>query len=197
MIGNYVLYPPLLRRAENDIKFFTENGIKVLPTLFYGTFNNKTYPFYKGVVSYSEKEIEFIKKYNPQAIKILKNRKNIPCHAGSTAFAVSPEYNVTPCVMIKKRIGHFYGEWKRFSKVLRCPINYCTCAFNEDFLVSRRAIQPKHLIEETISKNGTFSSLESFKSTFSFDQLLINFAHRIGCYYTMKNIYRKYYRKPR
>lgn len=174
MVGSYVLYPPLIERIREDINIFNSHGIRVLPTLFHGTYNKTNYPFHKRSLSYSNEELQLTKKMNPQGLTRTYISRNKPCHAGSTAFAIDPDYNVFPCLKVKKRIGNFFGEWDMFSKVLRCPVDYCLCQFNENFAGSPDVVQQPLLLRKTVHEKGIFSVSESRRLTFSYYQLLLD-----------------------
>jgi MoaA/NifB/PqqE/SkfB family radical SAM enzyme len=178
MVGNYVVYPPLLSRLEQDISFFACQGITVLPTLFHGKYDGTTYPFHKGVLAYNKHDLQLITNLNPRATILLRNTKNTLCHAGSTAFAIDPDYIVTPCVMIKKKIGQFFGYWQKIEGVIRCPVKYCVCAFNDEFPASSINSHQAHLVKKGISERGLLSKVESRKATFSCWDLLVDIARK-------------------
>ncbi|MCQ9207055.1 MAG: radical SAM protein, partial [Omnitrophica bacterium] len=113
MIGNYVAYPPLVKRLKRDIEFFKSQGLEILPTLFHGCYGSKTYPINdRGALAYSENDMQLISAMNPYAKIVTFKSKNKPCQAGVTAFVINHKYEVFPCLMMRKKLGNFFGEWK-------------------------------------------------------------------------------------
>jgi MoaA/NifB/PqqE/SkfB family radical SAM enzyme len=161
IIGKYVAFPPLLKRMEKDIDFFKMRGIKVLPSLFVGTYNGRDYPISDNTLTYSEEEAELIKKLNPYAIELTKPLKNQPCNAGHSAFAVNFDSEIFPCAQLDMKLGDFLGRWHVFSKAIKCPLRYCLCPCNKPQAVSLYNNQNVRLTQKTISERGVFSTVES------------------------------------
>lgn len=165
MIGNYVAYPSLMGRIEKDIDFFDSQGIKVLPTFFWGKFKGKPYPLSKDHVSYSRDEFELLIKLNPNIKAHLLNTKNSLCHAGSAAFIVSHNYEVTACNAIPKNLGNFFDDWHVFEKVIRCPSSSCLCPHNRAPAVT---LFPDNfptigMLNGIISEKGAYSRFNSYR----------------------------------
>ncbi len=161
MVGSYLAYPPLLGRIEDDIHFFKKQGIEIRPTLYIGNFDEKNYPLTNGACTYSGDEMELISRLNPKAKTKIDKRKNLPCQAGTSAFLITPDYEVFPCYPIHRKLGNFFEGWKTFSMVIRCPVDYCFCAFNRPFSTSLATQQHIQLLQKTMSEKGTFSILKS------------------------------------
>jgi len=135
IFGNYVAHPALLGRMEDDIKFFASHGITVLPTLYQGSYKGKLYSLDRANTAYTPQELELIGRLNPLALLILNSTYRKPCQAGSTALWLDENYEVSPCFMMRKtvKLGHFYGDWGLFPKVIQCPKKVCTDQYNETF----------------------------------------------------------------
>jgi len=163
MRGNYVAHPNLLGRLEKDMSFFKKNKIEVYPTLFQGTFDGKEYPINdKGERAYSKDELSLIKRYNPEAKIENFVTLNTLCIAGTSAFLIDNDI-VTPCYRIKKRLGTFYREWKRFDRLLTCPYYYCNCPFSRNFITFSDIKGQTRILDKTIKEKGLFSMAESKK----------------------------------
>lgn len=161
IVGSYVVYPPLLGRIENDVNFFKTQGIEIRPTLYIGKFDEKNYPLTRDACTYSDNEMNLISRLNPNAKTKIDKRKNLPCQAGTSAFFITPDYDVFPCITIRRKLGNFFDEWKTFSKVIRCSVDYCFCPFNRPFSTSLATQQHIQLLQKTMSEKGVFSILES------------------------------------
>lgn len=166
IFGNYVAYPPLLSRMERDLDFLNSQGIKVIPILFQGTFNGKKYPLQDGRPSYSEEELELIARLNPYAIIPFNNPRNEFCQAGCTAFCINDKYKVFPCLTMmyhnRNKLGDFYGKWRIFPKVIRCPECYCSDQYNKNFVSTLGNTGLNYLFLKTVSEKGICSRAESF-----------------------------------
>ncbi|MCX5679585.1 MAG: radical SAM protein [Candidatus Omnitrophica bacterium] len=164
MVGNYVVYPPLIGRMERDIDFFNSRGIRVLPNLLQGKFEGKMYPLDNGCLSYSKDELESVIRLNPYAKIPLHNPRNELCQAGCTAFFINDQYEVSPCFTMRNiKLGDFSEEWGPYPKVIRCPKEYCTDQYNKtlccslaEFHLGLNYTQLKAILE-----NGASSPLES------------------------------------
>ena len=165
MVGNYVSYPPLMERLEKDIDFFSSQGIKVLPTFFCGKFNGKEYPFDQGVLSYSKSDVDLVGRLNPYAKIPLYSPQNEFCQAGCSAFCVNDKHEVFPCLTMMynktSKLGYFFGEWKVFPKVIRCPKTFCTDQYNKAFICSLDRFSLSYLQLKALSEKGIGSSLGS------------------------------------
>ena len=164
MIGNYPAYPPLLGRMEKDIEFFKSQGIKILPSFFWGIFNGKEYPMHRGRISYSKEEMELIERLNCNVKTQLRRTKNDPCLAGCSAFTIKNN-ELFVCDRINRKLGDLFGEWHLFSKVIRCPMNYCTCTLNRAPAVTLFPTDypAETMLKRTVSERGVYSPSESYK----------------------------------
>lgn len=189
--GSYVVYPPFMERIEQDMDNFSSRGWTVYPTLFVGRYQDRNYPIYKGKITYDPKELAIINKYNQNAQTVLQKTKNVLCQAGSAAFYINPNYDVSPCTGINKKIGNFFEEWKIFPHVIRCPKSYCYCAFNKSFPTSSQTRLQAALLDETIRQKGTASSFESFRRTTSAYRLLVKLAAPLIDALRLRGVYDK------
>ncbi len=143
MVGNYVAHPLLLGRLEKDVEFFGSHGIKVLPNLFRGSYRGKIYSRGWVKTAYSRKELELIARLNPLALLPLQSPHGKPCQAGCAAFYMDENYEISPCLMLRRiiKIGKFFGEWGLFSKVIRCPRIVCTDQYNRTLCASLSGLE--------------------------------------------------------
>jgi len=163
IVGNYVAYPPLMGRLEQDVRFLASHGVTVLPILFMGKFNGKSYPTERGRLSYSQEEFDLITRLNPYAKLVVCNPHNEFCEAGSAAFCVNEKWEVFPCLTLNNKLGDFFGKWKPFPKVVRCPMKYCSDQYNKAFACTLNGeTSLSHLFIKAISEKGPASRLESF-----------------------------------
>lgn len=164
MIGNYVVYPSLITRMEEDIKFFDSQGIKVLPSLFWGIFNGKSYPLSEERISYSKEGMQLITKFNPYVKTQLHNIRKSFCQAGCAAFTINQKYEVLACSGISKKLGTFFEEWHVFRKVIRCPNQYCLCPPNRAPAVTLfpNNFPTTSMLQKAISEKGVYSFFMSF-----------------------------------
>lgn len=165
MVGNYVAHPLLLGRLEKDIGFFESHGIKVLPNLFRGSYRGKIYSRGWVKTAYSRKELELIASLNPLALLPLQNPHGKPCQAGCAAFYMDENYEISPCLMLRRiiKIGKFFGEWGLFSKVIRCPRIVCTDQYNRTLCASLSGLEEglAYGQQKAISACGVASELQT------------------------------------
>lgn len=165
IFGNYVAHPALLGRVEKDVQFFAAHGIKILPTLYQGTYKGKLYSLDRASTAYSSEELELIGRLNPLALLPLNNTFKKPCQAGCSAFWLDENYEVSPCFMLRKtvKLGQFYGDWGLFPKAIQCPLKVCTDQYNETFCGSLPDMKEgfSYTQEKTIADHGIASWLET------------------------------------
>jgi len=161
IIGNYVAYPPLLKRMKRDTSFFNKRGIDIFPTFFWGKYHGKNYPFNNGRISYEDKWQDSITSINPYAKIAISSSRNKPCIAGTAAFFIDHRGNVYPCPKLQKKLGTLYRKWKSFAKIIRCPMKNCPCPFNSNFAASPDTAYQIILLNRQLRKYETYSMLES------------------------------------
>lgn len=184
MVGNYVVYPPLINRVKKDLEIFEAHGIRVLPTYFSGSLDNKIYPIdANGNIAYTPAAIQLITSSNPYAESLLSKSLGKPCQAGVSAFVINHKYEVYPCFSIKKKLGSFFEKWERFPKVIKCPVKYCMCPFNENFAASPHTSGQIALLNKTIEEKGILSINESVKVTHTFHQTILDITRQIHRYF--------------
>ena len=136
--GNYVLWPPLINNFEKDLDFFRQKGISVFPSLFIGNYQQKEYPF-----SYTEDDLQRIRKYNPESLSVLSRSYGKKCTAGTRAFYINSNFDVFPCFSYKKRIGNLLNKIKPLKKIAKCPSEYCYCPFNRYYSFINKYIKTR------------------------------------------------------
>jgi MoaA/NifB/PqqE/SkfB family radical SAM enzyme len=161
IIGNYVVWPPLIKQFKKDQAFFNQRGIKLFPTLFIGNYRGKQYPEDKGIVTYTQEDLDWIERYNPDALIVLTPSRGQLCPAGSRAFFIDSNYNVYPCTASQKKIGQFYEKWETLKKVVKCPIDRCYCPFNKPFAINANHLQQRYIMQKAVRKLGVYSDEES------------------------------------
>ena len=125
-----VMHHPIFKKFLSYHKLFKSHDIDLLPVVFEGIYNSKTYP-----ESYSKSEKELIIKYSKYESKHIQyqntyfgsnNFKGKECLAGKSFIAIYPDGNVYRCVDDKKYLGHLgKGNIKLFKKVKKCRMNKC------------------------------------------------------------------------
>lgn len=161
IVGNYVVWPPLIKKFEKNRAFFSQREIKLFPTLFIGDYRGKQFPEDNGAVTYTREDLEWIEKYNPDALTVLTKSSGQLCPAGSRAFFIASDYNIFPCTGSQKKIGHFFEEWKTLKKVVRCPVDRCYCPFNKPFAINANHLQHKYLMQKAVKELGVYSDQKS------------------------------------
>ncbi len=161
MTGNYVVYPTLLKRFSDDMKIFRENAVSVLPSLFVGRQGGKNYPMHAGRLAYEQNAFDLISGINPKVNLVLNRSVGELCPAGVNSFFVNSDYKVFACAAIRREIGDFWGDWKMFPKVVRCPMEYCYCPFNKPFVVGQRTQIQTSLLKDALHRNGEASVWQS------------------------------------
>jgi len=161
MVGNYVVWPPLIKEFEKSQVFFNQRGIKLFPTLFVGDYRGKKYPENNDVVTYNKEDLEWIKKYNPDALTVLIKSRGQFCPAGSRAFFVDSNYTVFPCPSTQNEIGRFFEKWETLKKVVRCPVDRCYCPFNKPFAINTNPLKQKDITQKAVKELGVYSDQES------------------------------------
>lgn len=108
----YVLYPPLLKRFDEDAAYLKSLGVnKVMGKIFKGPYNGKMYP-----MGYSDEERKIIENYQNSSYKVtadyLDNMqykfKGKMCVAGANFFKVNVDGSVQRCPADKERYGNIY-----------------------------------------------------------------------------------------
>lgn len=124
---NYVLYPPLMNRFEDDYKFFKEKGIRLKPIEFKGLFNGKKYR-----QSHTEVERNVLFKYHPEKYQEetwnhMVNHFQKPCSAGNNLLRIDSYGNVFRCTGDNKKLGTISEGFDILNVDTPCPIKRCPC----------------------------------------------------------------------
>jgi MoaA/NifB/PqqE/SkfB family radical SAM enzyme len=127
VLVNYVSYPPLLNRIDEDYEYLKLRGIQSFSVLtFRGIYNGKEYPG-----SYDKQELALIKKYSIDASEMLiatakTNFYRHYCDAGHSFFSMDENGNITRCGTIKDNYGNlFKGTFTPDEKPKPCTSKNC------------------------------------------------------------------------
>lgn len=163
IVGNYVAYPPLFGRLEEDIRGFASHGIRVLPNFFVGRYDGRIYPEENGRLTYTPEQVELVTRLNPLAKLRLHSPKGETCNAGCSAFCVNEKWEVYPCLNIKDRkLGDFFGEWKTFPKTIVCPKERCGDQYNKAFACTLgERTDLAALYRRTLEREGSHTEAET------------------------------------
>lgn len=132
VIVNYVLYPTLVKKFEEDYKYFKFKGIELLVTPFKGEFNDKIYPR-----SYTKSERKLIYKYDPNVEFYPTNLKGTFCNAGKNLIRIHQNGTITRCSSDEKTIiGNIFEGIKLFKKSFPCLVTKCKC-FGYDLIENK------------------------------------------------------------
>jgi MoaA/NifB/PqqE/SkfB family radical SAM enzyme len=120
IIGNYVTYPPLFERIEEDFNYLHKHGVdKIMPIPFRGEYNGKEYPY-----DYADDQIELIAKLADMPKNQVNfprpTRKRIICEAGHRYFTMDNFGNVVQCFTKKKSHGNLFEGtfWRNKSNTI-------------------------------------------------------------------------------
>jgi len=121
---NYVLYPPLLTRFEQDRDLLVNLGVaQVSAKAFKGVYEGRLYP-----EGYSAEQMKKILSYRTlsghtdEYLKGLMNLKGRLCEAGRKSFKVEVDGNVRRCATVKGDYGNLYDGTIRIDESPRpCP----------------------------------------------------------------------------
>lgn len=161
--GNYVAYPPDLKRMKEDIRIFQDSGVEILPSMYVGRLNGREYPVHNGSLAYTPEEMDQIMLYKNNANQVLEHTKGCTCHAGITAFFIDAYNNVYPCNTISKKLGNFWGEWKTFPKVIRCPEHFCGSPFyRRGFKSDKDTSVPERLLQSAVETRGVATAMQTY-----------------------------------
>jgi organic radical activating enzyme len=118
-------HPSLKNELGSYRKYFADRGIDLGFDVFKGEFLGKAYP-----ESYTDEEIELF-GLDQNTARNQYRQKGKLCNAGYNVVFAGPEGWITPCMDIPELLGHMYGGFKFQTEIKRCPIEICSCPFNE------------------------------------------------------------------
>jgi len=122
-IVDYVLYPTLMDRFENDFRYFLSYGIYLKPKPFRGRYNGKSYPD-----SYSEEDKKMILEINPDSIYSFPfHSRGVICGAGRIMIRIKTDGVVTRCVADQSVLGDIFSGIKLYEEFKPCEIDICPC----------------------------------------------------------------------
>ncbi len=140
VLANYLAYPPLLHRMEEDLAMLNDQGIGTFVLTFRGTFNGKKYP-----ESYTKKEIELILKHTIDPgieYRVAQHDLNFQkhyCEAGSTYFFINPQGDIARCATLTKKTGNLFKDGIGVNSSLK-PCIAINC---QDAYMGAAAVQEK------------------------------------------------------
>jgi len=122
----YVLYPPLIKRCEKDVRKLRKYGIdKIYIKPYKGIYRGRLYP--EGYSDREKKKILSIKNDYPYIRDYLTRKlcfRGEKCKAGYKSFKIEVDGSVFRCMTVKKYYGNlFKGNLKIEKKPLPCPAN--------------------------------------------------------------------------
>jgi len=122
----YILYPPLLERASEDIlKMRSHPTVDVQAKVFKGVYRGKRYP-----EAYSDRERTLIEslsgsyKFNKPYLSMPLTFKGRSCTAGATSFKITVTGEVRRCASVATSYGNLYdGTFVPSENAEACPAN--------------------------------------------------------------------------
>lgn len=138
-----VAFPGIIEKCQQYHKQFTEAGLDLVFTPFYGTYNDKEYP-----LAYSEEELRAF-GLDPSQTEVFQS-KGRQCNAGFNTAIVHPRGDIISCDKCKRWLGNMYDYFDFEEKIQRCTHETCTCpSFLHDQPLFERALEQ--------TENGTKS----------------------------------------
>lgn len=108
----YVLYPPILNRAQKDIAYLKELGVdQVAGKVFKGVYDKKRYPD-----SYSESERQIVRSLSgvytmtEPYLAGETSYKGQLCNAGVVGIKVDVKGNIQRCATVQQKLGNLFDE---------------------------------------------------------------------------------------
>ena len=112
-----------MEKYKRDFENFSQKGLILKPKPFSGIFQGKSYP-----ASYSMNERELMRKYNPDAEKLMPfHPKGLRCNAGRTFFRIWPNGTITRCVSDKTALGDLSKGIRLHDDARPCCVKICKC----------------------------------------------------------------------
>ena len=118
-------YPPIINKAEEYRKFFSQKGVDFKFNKFIGDFNGKRYP-----QAYTKEEIEKL-HLKDRAGRWRDEQKGI-CNAGYNVGAVLLNGDIIPCFGRGQEVlGNIYTGFSFKKRLRKCPSKACQCVAKE------------------------------------------------------------------
>ncbi|MFO7790089.1 MAG: radical SAM protein [Bacteroidales bacterium] len=111
VLANYLAYPPLLNRMEDDLIFLNKHGIGTFVLTFRGKYNGKIYP-----EAYNSNNIDTIIKHTIEPdIEYHVSHKTLNyygqyCEAGSKYFHINTNGDISRCATLTKKTGNIFSD---------------------------------------------------------------------------------------
>jgi hypothetical protein len=106
-------------------ELFANRGVEISFDAFKGEYHGKTYP-----ASYTDEEITLFGLDQNTARNQFQQKGKL-CNAGYNVVFAGPEGLITPCMDIPEPLGHMYGGFRFQTEIMKCPVEICSCPFNE------------------------------------------------------------------
>ncbi len=120
-----VAHPSMKSEVESYRKFFGDRGVEISFGAFKGEYLGKTYPD-----SYTDEEIKLF-ALNQDSTRNVYRQKGRLCNAGYNVAYAGPDGLVMPCADIPEHLGHMFGGFQFQTEIKKCPVEICSCPFNE------------------------------------------------------------------
>ncbi len=144
IVVNYVTWPPLLHRIEDDFNYLKSSGIQNMTAFtFLGNYNGKQYP-----EAYTEDQIQLISKLamyrrEEDILRCNAKYKGIPCEAGHKYFTTDIEGNIYKCRSDMVKHGNLFdGSFKPASKDRKCRADYCIDTYMAEYIHNPKEKKP-------------------------------------------------------
>jgi MoaA/NifB/PqqE/SkfB family radical SAM enzyme len=121
---NYVMYPPVIGRFEQDLEFFRARGFGLEPKSFKGVYGGRRYPR-----SYTPEERALIRRHAPHdrfAVEV-PDYRGWRCNAGHKLVRILEDGTVVRCVSDKTVLGNVFEGFDLFEGPRACPATRCPC----------------------------------------------------------------------
>lgn len=127
----YVMYPALFDRVEEDIAYLHRCGVKIVNIkVFKGKYKGKRYP-----LGYNSEERVLLEKYtlDKNELRFTEDKmsyKGKLCRAGYEFFRMDQAGDVYRCNSSAVKMGNFFEESEvLYDKAMPCVLNRCMCQY--------------------------------------------------------------------
>ncbi len=164
IVVNYVTYPNLFKKIQEDFKFMKQHGVEfIVPKPFIGLYEGKEYP-----QNYTREQLDIIndlRSLTPNerlnSMKKLKF-KNQLCNAGKNSFSMDPKGDIFNCSTIRKPLGNMFdGTLNLSDSPMRCTADVC----NDNCLGMLSLVNKPKM--ENLRKKTFADHYQSLKEAFS------------------------------
>ncbi len=153
----YVVYPSLFDRIEDDIKMLKDAGVEIINLkTFRGMYNGISYPS-----AYSKEQREYIdaNALDPLEVELIDTSYSFfgkPCSSGRDFFQMDPAGDITRCgtsskVLFNLRDGITFSETDR-----PCPFPKCGCPYEGIHRTDTKKAKFREIVTEIKSELPDF-----------------------------------------